>query len=430
MATETLSPSIAGDLPTLPTGWSFEPLKNLVDPGRGICYGIVQPGAEDADGVPIVRVNNIRNARLILDEAMRVAPEIEAKYKRSRLLGGEVLLSLVGSLGETAIVPPELAGWNVARAVGVIPVLNEYGGRWVHLCLRSPLLQHCIRTWATTTVQATLNLGDVARLPIPIPPPMQREAIAGVLGALDDKIEVNRRMARTLEAAARALFESWFVRFEHPDTGGAAPSLVDSPMGQIPEGWSMGTLGDVVKERRDGVPPDALDGSTHYIALEHMPRRSIALADWTNADGVASTKLRFDRGDILFGKLRPYFHKVGVAPVAGVCSTDIIVAQPVASEWFGFSLGVMSSDEFVAHTDRGSAGTKMPRTNWKDMAAYRVVKPPATVAAQFTDRVQPLVDRIIAGLHENRTLAAMRDTLLPKLMSGEVSVPEALRRAD
>ena len=76
---------------------------------------------------------------------------------------------------------------------------------------------------------------------------------------------------------------------------------------------------------------------------------------------------------------------------------------------FGFALGVMSSAEFVAHTDRGSAGTKMPRTNWTDMAAYRVAKPPVALAARFTSVIQPLVDRIIAGIHENRTLSALRD---------------------
>jgi type I restriction enzyme S subunit len=108
----------------------------------------------------------------------------------------------------------------------------------------------------------------------------------------------------------------------------------------------------------------------------------------------------------------------------------MVVAQPVTPEWFGFVLGVMSSVDFVAHTDRGSAGTKMPRTNWTDMAAYRVAKPPVALAARFTTLIQPLVDRIIAGIHENRTLSAVRDTLLPKLISGEVVVPEALGRAD
>lgn len=270
-----------------------------------------------------------------------------------------------------------------------------------------------------------LNRNHLHMAPVTIPDPDTQRAIAGVLGALDDKIEQNRRMARTLEAMARALFESWFVRFEHPSTQAAAPRMIDSPLGPIPEGWSVGTLGDVAKERRDGVAADEMDGSMNYIALEHMPRRSITLTDWSNAENVVSNKLRFRRGDVLFGKLRPYFHKVGVAPVDGVCSTDIIVAQPVEPKWYGFVLSVMSSVDFVAHTDRGSAGTKMPRTNWKDMAAYRLAKPPAAIAAQFTTLIQPLVDRIISGIHEARTLSAMRDALLPKLISGELAVDHA-----
>ena len=201
-------------------------------------------------------------------------------------------------------------------------------------------------------------------------------------------------------------------------------------MGPIPEGWSVGTLGEVAKERRDGVAAELLNGSMHYIALEHMPRHSIALADWTDADGVVSNKMRFSTGDILFGTLRPYFHKVGVAPVSGICSTYIVVAQPIAPEWFGFVLSVMSSVDFVSHTDRGSAGTKMPRTNWADMAAYKVAKPPMNLAAQFTTLVQPLVDRVITIIHENRELSAMREALLPKLISGELPVPETLGRTD
>ena len=296
--------------------------------------------------------------------------------------------------------------------------------------LTHPLVKPYIESFNAGGSRRAITKGNIESFIIPLPPPATQRAIAMVLGALDDKIEVNRRMARTLEAAARALFESWFVRFEYP--GGKDPTahLVDSPRGPIPEGWRVGTLGDVAMERRDGVAADVLDGSMNYIALEHMPRRSIALADWTTADGVVSNKLRFDRGDILFGKLRAYFHKVGVAPIAGVCSTDISVARPVTPALFGFVLGVMSSDAFVAHTDRGSAGTKMPRTNWTDMAAYPVVKPPEALAAQFTKAIEPLVARIIAGIHEARTLAAARDALLPRLMSGELAVPEALGRAD
>ncbi|MDR7454892.1 MAG: DUF559 domain-containing protein, partial [Armatimonadota bacterium] len=203
--------------------------------------------------------------------------------------------------------------------------------------------------------------------------------------------------------------------------------FVPSELGEIPEGWEMGTLGDVADHPRRGIPPDSIEPDTPYIALEHMPKRCIALCDWGAADGLASNKCEFRKGEILFGKLRPYFHKVAVAPVDGVCSTDIVVVAPKGKAWFGFVLGHVSSVEFVEYTNAGSTGTKMPRTSWAEMARYRFALPPQAVAGAFTKTLQPFVDRIIAGIHESRTLAALRDALLPKLISGELRVKDAER---
>ena len=96
-----------------------------------------------------------------------------------------------------------------------------------------------------------------------------------------------------------------------------------------------------------------------------MPRRSIALTEWEGAGNVTSNKSVFKKGDFLFGKLRPYFHKVGFAPLDGICSTDIVVVTPRPSYWPAFTLACLSSDEFVDYTDQTSTGTKMPRTSWK-----------------------------------------------------------------
>jgi type I restriction enzyme S subunit len=200
---------------------------------------------------------------------------------------------------------------------------------------------------------------------------------------------------------------------------------VDSELGEIPEGWRVGCLGEVAKHQRRSIQPDNINPDTAYIALEHMPKRCIALAEWSTTEGLQSNKFEFRKREILFGKLRPYFHKVGIAPVDGVCSTDIVVVAPQARTWFGFMLGHVSSVEFVDYTNAGSTGTKMPRTNWKDMARYELVLPSESVAAAFTGIIQPYVDRIIAGIHESRTLAVLRDTLLPKLISGELRVKDA-----
>ncbi|BDV01380.1 hypothetical protein TDMWS_14650 [Thermodesulfomicrobium sp. WS] len=156
-----------------------------------------------------------------------------------------------------------------------------------------------------------------------------------------------------------------------------------------------------------------------------MPKRCITLSDWGVGDGLESNKFEFRKGEILFGKLRPYFHKVGVAPVDGVCSTDIVVVAPKTPVWFGFVLGHVSSVEFVEYTNAGSTGTKMPRTSWAEMARYTVALPPQAVARASTETLQPFVTHIIAGVHETRTLAQLRDTLLPKLISGELRIRDA-----
>jgi len=155
-----------------------------------------------------------------------------------------------------------------------------------------------------------------------------------------------------------------------------------------------------------------------------MPKRCIALVAWDTAEGLESNKFMFRRGEILFGKLRPYFHKVGVAPTDGVCSTDIVVVTPRKMSWFGFVLGHVSSTEFVDYADGGSTGTKMPRTSWKEMARYPIVLPSEAVAGFFNDIIRPIVERIMANIHESRTLAALRDALLPKLVSGEIRVKD------
>jgi type I restriction enzyme S subunit len=245
----------------------------------------------------------------------------------------------------------------------------------------------------------------LANFHLKLPPLSEQRAIASVLGSLDDKIELNRRMNETLEALAQSLFKAWSV---------------DAAQGGQPKGWRAGTLGEVAENPRRGIQPDEIKPDTAYIGLEHMPRRCIALSDWGHTEELESGKFEFKSGEILFGKLRPYFHKVGVAPLDGVCSTDILVITPKEPAWFGFVLGHVSSVELVNHTNAASTGTKMPRANWNDISRYKVALPPKQLAADFTEKIHPLVERIIANIHEFRTLAALRDALLPKLLSGEL----------
>lgn len=253
---------------------------------------------------------------------------------------------------------------------------------------------------------------------------------------IDDKIELNRRMNETLEASARALFRDWFVDFGptrakveghpaylSPELWALFPERIADD--GAPEGWRWGTLADIARNANVKVEPNSIAPDTPYIGLEHMPRQSIALCDWEGAGKVSSAKSAFKTGQILFGKLRPYFHKVGIAPVDGICSTDIVVLEATHAYNDALVLVCVSTKDFVGFTDQGSTGTKMPRTSWSMMSRYPVVRPDTKLAAGYQRLVGPMVDQIIANVMESRALAETRDTLLPKLMSGEIRVRDA-----
>lgn len=416
--------------------WTSVDLETLVESARGISYGIVQPGTPVPNGVPIIRVGDVRLEKINTASPLCVSKAIESAYTRTRLRGGELLITIVGTVGETAIVPDDLAGWNVARAIAVLPIKPEVGAYWVKLALRSPAARAQIQSRLNTTVQATLNLGDLAKLPILLPPQRDRERISRILGALDDKIELNRLMSETLEAMARAIFKDWFLDFgpTRSKAVGRAPYLAPDLWSLFPanlneegkpEGWSSGTLDDIAIQVGESVSPETLAPETPYIGLEHMPRRSIALESWEGAGKVTSGKLAFQRGDFLFGKLRPYFHKVGIAPLDGICSTDIVVLNAKSSEARSFVISCISQEEYVAYSDRTASGTKMPRTSWGRMKNYEVCLPQTQLLAAFNEATASLFERIITNIHESKALAETRDLLLPRLMSGAIRVREA-----
>ncbi|WP_143048357.1 hypothetical protein [Burkholderia sp. WP9] len=202
-------------------------------------------------------------------------------------------------------------------------------------------------------------------------------------------------------------------------------SFENSEFGPIPAGWRAGVLGELAQTAREQRQPSALDDATHYVGLEHIPRRSLTLTDWGNAGALESAKSCFKEGDVLFGKLRPYFHKVVVAPFDGVCSTDILVCRPKKQAFYAVVAMHLFSKPLVGYADRLSNGAKMPRVNWKDLAAYPIVVPPEPVADYFRVVTTPLIQSIVANVHKAKTLANLRDELLPRLISGRLRLSEA-----
>ena len=344
-------------------------------------------------------------------------------------------------MGEVCMVPPGLECCVGQRQVLLRPDPTKAYSRYLLYAIQSHDVQHQI-SWneGTGSTVSNIRIPVLEGIKIPTPPLQVQEEIAVTLGAIDDKIALLRETNATLEAIAQALFKSWFVDFDPVrakadgrDPEGVPPEVADifpndfedSQHGAIPKGWRWGTLDEVSRSLRSTVNPKTLDDDTAYIGLEHMPRQSIALDSWTGASKVESGKSQFSKGQILFGKLRPYFHKVGIAPVDGVCSTDIIVIEPKSPDFGAFCVCHYSSKTLVDYATQLSNGAKMPRVNGKDLANFKIVLPPQEVARAFHGITNPMFDRIIGNIHCARSLAELRDTLLPRLMSGKLRIPDA-----
>ena len=287
------------------------------------------------------------------------------------------------------------------------------------------------------SAQPSLNRNHLAQLPVRLPSRPEQDSIAELLGALDDKIELNRLMAATLEASARALFKSWFVDFDpvcakaEGDSTGLPDSLAALFPDRltddgVPKSWGS-TNDQLATVKRNGVEPTAVDPEMPYVGLEHIDGRSLLLTRHGQASDVSSLKTRFARSDLLFGKLRPYFHKVVIAPFAGICSSDIIVFEPRKGVPISYLALAFSETSFIDMASNAAGGTRMPRADWGYMGRQRAVRPSDKVLAAFDAAIGPSLERAQAAQAESRTIADLRDTLLPKLISGALRIRDADR---
>jgi type I restriction enzyme S subunit len=369
------------------------------------------------DAYPFITPTDM-DGRRVLDRTERGLSEKGANLvNSSQVPEGSVAVSCIGwQMGKAVLVTrPSFTNQQLNTVVPTGEVLPEF--LYYHLCTRQAELKNLGSVGVRTPI---LNKSRFEELEIAVPPEAIQRRIVGLLSAYDELVENNTKRVKILEEIARSLYRDWFVSFRFP--GHEKTKLVSSRAGKIPEGWRPCLLGDLVDEIRDAVDPAEVAPATPYFGLEHLPRRSIALGEWGQAGQVQSTKLWAKQGDILFGKIRPYFHKVGPAPVDAVCSSDTIVLRAKDRENFGVALGCVSSDSFVDHSSQTSQGTKMPRANWGVLKAYPCPLPPAPLLTRFNEIIGDTVGLLRNFVLRNRNLRATRDLLLPRLISGEIDV--------
>ncbi|MDD4136292.1 MAG: restriction endonuclease subunit S [Methanoregula sp.] len=324
-------------------------------------------------------------------------------------------------LGSAAVIPESGIFLHNQRLGKIIDLKEkELHKKFLYFLFNSFNVRSQIKGSATGTTVRHTAPERIYSVNIDLPPIRTQRKIASTLSVYDDLIENNTRRIKIIEEMAQAIYREWFVNFRYP--GHEDVRMVESELGLVPEGWEIRKIGDIAEEVRRNVEPNMVHPDTPYFGLEHIPRKSIALSEWGVAKDVQSTKHQFFKGEILFGKIRPYFHKVGVAPVDGVCSSDAIVIRPKKPEYFGLVLFCVSSEDFVSQATQTSQGTKMPRANWNVLVNYPVVIPPKALLDEFNNIASGTVDLVITKIFQNANLRRTRDLLVPKLISGEIEV--------
>lgn len=391
--------------------WKTVKLGDIVR--RKIGYGIVQPGESRPCGVPVIKVNNIIAGLTSVDDLEKTTEEIECKYQRTRLQGGELIISLVGSVGNTAIVPKSFKGCNLVRATGLIDIEDPFLTKWVKYYIDSPLGQYYIKSNLNTTVQATLNVKSLVDMPIPMPDSRIIGQIVAVLSSLDDKIENNNRINANLEAQAQAVFKSWFVDFE--------------PFGGVlPEDWEETTIGEICKCYLGGTPSRAKaeywNGEIPWINSGEVNKyRILEGSEYITELGLqkSATKLLPRKTTVLAitGATLGQVSLLEIEACANQSVIGIVQNEKVPYE-FIYPLILNDIEQIMLHQTGGA----QQHINKDNVESHKLILPTDEVMAKYKAIQAPLFETIANNCFESQRLAALRDTLLPKLMKGEIAL--------
>ena len=391
----------------------------------------------------------------------------ESGFTDQSLYAEEILITgRVGTLGKLHLARG--ASWPSDNALVIRPRGDAVDFQYLRYALGS-IISSAIgmnRGAANPLITQT----DLGRLEIPVPEKSVQRGIATVLRRIDDKIDLNRQINHTLEAMAQAIFQSWFIDFDPVKAkiaakvegrnplraaisvmSGKADAEVDalppeqyeqlaasaalfpdemeaSERGEIPKGWAVRSVADVAEFGSGKIDVSVLNKDI-YISTENMLENRGGVSRAASIPSVATVPC-FKTGQILVSNIRPYFKKIWMAHFDGGRSPDVLAFEPIVPQSTEFLYNLMYQDAFFEFMTRTAKGAKMPRGDKDAIMGWRFPCPDEALMVYFAEKVRPHYEYINSLKSENDSLAKLRDTLLPKLLSGELSVANAMVEAE
>ena len=393
-------------------------LAEIIDGDRGKNYP-QQNEFFDSGYCLFLNTGNVTNHGFSFEQNQFITKEKCDILRKGKLQRGDIVYTTRGTVGNAAYYSEAVEYEHIRINSGMViirPNNDIVDTRFLYQILKSDYYRPFFKQFCTGSAQPQLPIKNFSKIELDIPALAIQTRIADILSAYDDLIENNQKQIKLLEEAAQRLYKEWFVDLRFP--GYEKTAVVDG----VPEGWSKCTLEQICSLRKETISTDQITSDIPYIGLEHMPRVDFCLSSWGNAENVTSSKYKYNEDDIIFGKIRPYFHKVGFALNSGVVSTDSFVMKSQNGMW-GLLLMTVFDKTFVDYTYQTcKEGAKMPRADWDEMRQYAVLIPYEGVLNTFEKNIWSITRQIKTIALQNHMLKEARDRLLPKLMSGELEV--------
>lgn len=428
----------------------------------------------DNGDISLIRSQNIYNDGFKTGGLAFITEAAAEKLNNVEVQENDILLNITGdSVARVCLAPKEFLPARVNQHVAIIRAnQKEFDARFIRYFLASPTQQNVLLIIASAgATRNALTKSNIEALHISKPCLKTQKWIADQLESLERKIHSNQKINQTLEQMAQALFKSWFVDFEpvnakiavleadgsqeeatlaamtaisgkdadslaffereYPEqyaelkaTAELFPSAMqESELGEIPVGWSAGQLSDIAIFAKGKIEVSKLTADT-YISTENMLENKSGISQASSLPSV-STVPNFSAGHILISNIRPYFKKIWLARFSGGRSADVLAFESKNNTTVEFLYNLLYQDTFFDFMMLTSKGVKMPRGDKTAIMGWTCIKPEEKVLKDFSKSIKNFYSYIESHNSENKYLTDLRDTLLPKLLSGEITLPES-----
>ena len=460
--------------PSVPAHWEKVTLGQLAKAsGGGIQTGPFgsQLHAHDyvADGIPSIMPKNITVDAILTDDIARVSAEDIERLSKYKVQVGDVIYSRRGDVEKCARITSKEDGWLCGTGCLRVRVLpGQVSTEYLHAYLCHPQVREWIVRHAVGATMPNLNTSILNALPILIPSKSEMDFISSVWLNISEKIQLNHQINQTLEQMAQAIFKSWFVDFEPVkakiaalEAGGSEDdallaamqaisgkdpqqltqlqtenpehyatlrataelfpaAMQESELGEIPVGWEAGTLAHLAAFTSERTTTDKLTLS-NYVSTENMLENKGGICNASSLSTSVSVP-SFEPGNILISNIRPYFKKIWLATKCGGRSPDVLSFQAKHPDTNEFLFNLLYQDSFFDYMMLTSKGAKMPRGDKNAIMQLLVTVPSIELMQKFSAAVRAFHRTKTSNERQSKLLVFLRDTLLPKLLSGELSV--------